>query len=106
MLLPTIGLLLLSTRRPACCCGGDMTQFASDPAFLALHLPPKAFKFKARSGYATTFKDANGKDASGFYVQPNPGSKVALVMIHEFWGLNGYIKQEAEKIHDSTGYGV
>ena len=106
MLLPIIGLLLMSNTGAKSCCGGDMTAFTADPGFLAAHLPPKEFHFKARAGVSTTIKDANGKDATAFYVPPAAGSKVAIVMIHEFWGLNDFIKQEAERLHDSTGYAV
>ena len=54
----------------------------------------------------TTFKDSNGKDVAGFYVPPKQGTRVGIVMVHEFWGLNDQIKQEAEKVHNATGYGV
>ena len=27
-------------------------------------------------------------------------------MVHEWWGLNDYIKREAVRLHDRTGYGV
>jgi len=108
MLLALIGTLMFSAKHqgPASCCGGDMTPFMADPSFLVAHLTPKEFRYSGKEGSATTIKDANGKDAGAFYVPPTSGVKVAVVMIHEFWGLNDFIKQEAQKIHDTTGYAV
>ena len=105
MLLPIISLILMSDG-PKSCCGGDMAKFTSDPNFVAAHYTPKEFHFQPLEGTDITIKDANGKPANAFYVKPKEGSKVAIVMIHEFWGLNDFIKKEAEKLHESTGYAV
>ena len=50
-----------------------------------------------------TFPAKDGTPAKGFYV---PGKKAAVVMCHEYWGLNGYIRREAETLHAKTGYAV
>lgn len=52
------------------------------------------------------FKDANGKIADAFWVKPKNGSRVDIVLVHEFWGLNDYIKRLAEQLNDETNYGV
>lgn len=83
-----------------------MAQFASDPAFVAAHLAPAKFDFHAKEGKIVSFPAATGAPASAFYVPPSPGNHVGIVMCHEFWGLNGFIKQAAEKLHDDTGYAV
>jgi len=108
MLLALIGTFVFSNgiSGPKSCCGGDMMPFMSDPAFLSMHQPPLPFHYTGKDGSSITIKDANGKEAGAFYVPPSPGVKVAIVMIHEFWGLNDFIKQEANKVHNSTGYAV
>jgi len=110
MLIALLGSLVLSgpghPQGRTNCCGGDMTPFLTDPSFLAAHLTPKEYTYKGKDGSSITIKDANGKDAGAFYVAPAPGNKTAIIMVHEFWGLNEFIKQEAQKVHDATGYAV
>src|ERR1051326_8635045 len=51
-----------------------------------------------------TFKRPDGKDCSGFYVEPPAGNKApALVVIQEWWGLNDQIKGVANRLA-SSGY--
>ncbi len=100
-----ISSLLLTGNQKASCCTG-MAQFANDPAFLAMHLPPESLAFAPRAGHMVHWKDANGKQASGFYVAPKKGNRAAVVLVHEYWGLNDYIKREAETLNDKAGYGV
>jgi carboxymethylenebutenolidase len=101
-----INLLLLSLAfggQQSCC---DMAQFAADPAFVAKHLAPKPFRFQATTGRMVTFAATAGKPGSGFYVPPRKGAKAAVIMIHEWWGLNDHIKREAERLNKDTGYAV
>lgn len=45
-----------------------------------------------------TFKRPDGKDCSGFYVEPPAGGRApGLVVIQEWWGLNDQIKGVAER---------
>jgi carboxymethylenebutenolidase len=45
-----------------------------------------------------TFKRPDGKDCSGFYVEPAAGKQApGVVIIQEWWGLNDQIKGVAEK---------
>ena len=87
------------------CCAG-MEQFANDPAFLAFHLPPVDPHFTPEDGMTVTYKDADGKETTAYYVPPKAGTKGAVIMIHEFWGLNDNIRKTAEWLHDKAGYGV
>ena len=51
-----------------------------------------------------TFKRPDGKDCSGFYVEPTAGNKApALVVIQEWWGLNDQIKGVANRFA-AAGY--
>ncbi len=96
---------MLAQQKQASCCTG-MSQFASDPAFLAAHLSPLPLNYKPTEGHAVTWKASDGKPTTGFYVAPNKGNKVGIVLVHEWWGLNDYMKREAERLHDKTGYAV
>ena len=95
--------LLATPPTPSCC---DFAKFGSDPAFLAAHVPPAPVDFQITEGKPVSFPDSGGKSAAGFFVGPKPGVKSAVVLVHEFWGLNDYIRREAERLHDETGYAV
>jgi carboxymethylenebutenolidase len=82
-----------------------MNGFLADPAFLATHERPLPFIFKSSEGETVSFSGFAGHH-SGYFVKANPKVTTAIVMVHEFWGLNDYIKQEAVKLHDATGYAV
>ena len=51
-----------------------------------------------------TFKRPDGKECSGFYVEPAGGSKApGMVVIQEWWGLNDQIKGVANRL-GAAGY--
>src|SRR5438128_10862299 len=51
-----------------------------------------------------TFKRPDGKECSGFYVEPADGAKApGMVVIQEWWGLNDQIKGVANRLA-SAGY--
>src|SRR6266850_7501747 len=51
-----------------------------------------------------TFKRPDGKECSGFYVEPAAGAKApGVVVIQEWWGLNDQIKGVASRFADA-GY--
>ena len=80
-----------------------MADFADDPAFAAAHAAPMPLKWAPVAGKNVTFPAKDGTAAKGFYV---PGKKAAIVMCHEYWGLNDYIRREAERLHAATGYAI
>jgi carboxymethylenebutenolidase len=81
-----------------------MSVFLSDPAFIQAHQNPLPFKFKSAEGHTVSFSGTGGAHSGYFVASPN--SKTAIVMIHEWWGLNDYIKREAVRLHAATGYAV
>src|SRR6185312_13912484 len=95
---------LLSVPQHACC--GTMAMFASDPAFLAMHPSPRALRFQATTGHMVRYRDSTGAPTLGFYVPPKRGARAAVIMVHEFWGLNDFMKREAEKLNKREGYAV
>jgi carboxymethylenebutenolidase len=102
-MLATFALLALPAPAGSCCVP-SMNGFANDPAFLRTHERPLPFIFQSSEGKSVTFPAGDGSNASGYFV---PGhSKVAIVMIQEFWGLNDYIKQQAVILEQKTGYSV
>ncbi len=80
-----------------------MAAFAKDPKFALAHPAPAPLRWQATTGKDVSFPAKDGTSAKGFYV---PGKKAGIVMCHEYWGLNDYVKREAETLHAKTGYGV
>jgi carboxymethylenebutenolidase len=83
-----------------------MAQFTKDPGFLAIHSTPLPLRFVALRGRPVHFKADGGPDAGGFYVPPAKKSHAAIILVHEFWGLNDYIRRESERLNAETGYAV
>jgi len=51
-----------------------------------------------------TFKRPDGKECSGFYVEPNTGNRApGIVVIQEWWGVNDQIKGVANRLA-AAGY--
>lgn len=83
-----------------------MAKFMNDPSFLAVHGTPTAIHFLATSGKNVHFKVDGGTDAGGFYVPPSGKSHSAVIMVHEYWGLNDNIRKAAEILNARTGTAV
>lgn len=97
-------ILALAAMSDDCC--ASMKEFTKDPEFRAEHLAPEGMNYSPQYGSMHKIKVPGGDDANLFVVLPKERVKAAVVMIHEWWGLNDYIKREAERLHAATGYGV
>jgi carboxymethylenebutenolidase len=80
----------------------EMQLLASTHAFQMLHAEPLPFTFVSRAGgEMTQFKTPDGKTGSGFLIKARQKSDKYLFVFQEWWGLNDYIKQEAEKYYNA-----
>ncbi len=74
-----------------------MEVLALNKSFKAAHEAPLPFSYTAEKGTMIAYKVEGGADGNAFYVPADePGDKI-LIMVHEWWGLNDYIKKEAER---------
>lgn len=87
-------------------CCASMKEFTKDPAFRAEHLSPEAIDFTPQHGSMKKMTVTGGPEANVFVVPAKEGNNAAVIMIHEWWGLNDHIKREAERLHSATGYAV
>jgi carboxymethylenebutenolidase len=67
------------------------------------HLAPEPFTYVAESGKMTSFTTPDGKTGSAFAVKSGKKTKNVVIMVHEWWGLNDYIKREAETLQKELG---
>jgi carboxymethylenebutenolidase len=77
----------------------DMTQFADDQKFKEAHDQPEAIELKS-VGKTISFPTPDETDGTAFAILPQEKTKKHLFVIHEWWGLNDHIKQEAQRLYD------
>jgi carboxymethylenebutenolidase len=80
-----------------------MVALTKSHAFVGLHENPLPFQFETQDGQAVSFKTPDGKEAKGMEWKAKKKSKAYLLVFHEWWGLNGQVKQEAEKLYKDLG---
>jgi carboxymethylenebutenolidase len=75
------------------------TALALNDDFAASHAEPLAFTLENPKGEMISFKTNDGRTGSAYYIKASqqPAKKV-LFVFQEWWGVNDYIKQEAEKL--------
>ncbi|MCH8274645.1 MAG: dienelactone hydrolase family protein [Armatimonadetes bacterium] len=95
---------MVSVQSQNSCCA-DFAALGGNPAFVAFHESPKVINYRPQKGRMSKLEYGSQK-ADVFIVPPAEGSQAAVIMIHEWWGLNDHIKREAERLNAATGYGV
>ncbi len=80
-----------------------MASFGGDKDFRDAHPSPLPFKLAGGSGKMITFSTADGKTGSAYEVKPENAGNKYLFVFHEWYGLNDYIKKEAEEIAAELG---
>ncbi len=89
------------------CCSASATdafsQLASDRAFKNSHAEPLPFFFQSEKGSTISFKASDGSDAYGWEIKSKTPSDNYIFVIHEWWGLNDYIKKESENLWNVSG---
>ncbi len=93
----------------ACCAPTATQQFAllgDNKQFMMSHDAPLPFIYHSANGADITFKAADGTDAHGWMVKAIKPTNYYMFVIHEYWGLNDYIKQQSEKLSNDLGINV
>lgn len=108
LLLSAISMFLLTTTSwsQSCCLKSATADFAmlgKNESFRSEHLAPLPFHFVPAAGKMITVKTTDGKDASGFEIRAKEKTENYLFVFQEWWGLNDYIKQEAENLYEELG---
>ena len=108
MLITSLSFLstIVSAQHSSCCKtenADGMNQFSSKAAFRKAHKNPKAFTFLNAAGSMIQFAVADGKKANAYLIKSSTASTKYVLLIHEWWGLNDYIKQNADKLYNDLG---
>ncbi len=91
------------------CCVKATDQFAAlgkDKAFVNTHEEPAPFEFEVTTGKDINYKLADGSSAHAFEVKADKPTTYYIFMVHEFWGLNDFVKQRAETLAKELGVNV
>jgi carboxymethylenebutenolidase len=83
------------------CCDDPNKKFAEladASSFRTEHEVPADINFIPQNGHMIEFSCPTGPAANGYLVPSKKKSKKWLIVIHEWWGLNDHIKEEAEKL--------
>lgn len=92
----TVGL----AQQTCCMVSNTTTQnqlMAKQVDFALAHAEPRPFKLEQAAGTMIQFATADGKMANAYLVKSAKKSKKFLFVFHEWWGLNDYIKREADQ---------
>ncbi len=91
----------------ACCAKPSATQkfamLASDKKFVMSHANPKPYHYQSTIGKAITYKTVGGPDADAFEMLAKNPTNNWIIVIHEWWGLNDFVKHESEKLYNDVG---
>lgn len=80
-----------------------MASFSNDKEFRDEHPVPLPFELVDGKGKMVTFKTSDGVDANGYEVKPAASTNNWVLIFHEWYGLNDYIKQEADEVASTLG---
>ncbi|OCX50297.1 dienelactone hydrolase [Mucilaginibacter sp. PPCGB 2223] len=87
-------------------CHSPTQQFAmlaSDKKFVRAHPNPRPFHFQSSIGKTINYPCADGKTADAYELKAKKPTNNYLLVVHEWYGLNDFIKQEAEKLYNDIG---
>ncbi len=95
---------MVSAQKISCCKGpsNDMRPFANDSEFVATHSAPLPFNYSG-AGKMISFSTPDGKTGMAYEVIASTPTKNFLIITHEWWGLNDYIKQRADELQKTLG---
>ena len=81
-------------------------MLASDKSFVMSHPEPIPFTYRSAKGHDITYKTSDGPDAHAWEIKTDKNTNYYLFVVHEWWGLNDYIKQQSEKLSNELGVNV
>ncbi len=81
----------------------EFASLANDENFRQAHAVPKIFNLAAPLGETITYETPDGKTSSAYMIKSEEETNNYLFVIHEWWGLNDYVRAEAEKLSEALG---
>src|SRR4051812_32988448 len=105
-ILPFIITTQIAQAQGSCCMKSSADRkfaaFTEDRAFVRSHEEPLPFVLSDPMGKDVTFATPDGGNSTAYEIRKS-GSKKYILVIHEWWGLNDYIRKESETIYATLG---
>lgn len=101
--------LSLQAQSPMNCCSPTQrfALLATDKNFRAAHEAPLPFIFQNAQGKMIQIPTSDGKTANAYFVKATVPTNNYLLVFHEWWGLNDYIRQMCDQLqHDLQNINV
>jgi carboxymethylenebutenolidase len=78
-------------------------MFASNKSFNSMHPSPIAYTHVSQAGGKMIKLKTSGVEANGYLLQAKTKTNNWIFVFQEWWGLNDYIKREAENLYNDLG---
>ena len=104
IILATTNIVSTGQSNSSCCQASSIkafTDLANDLSFVMSHEEPVPFKLKEPKGQDITFLVDVGESGKGYYIKPKTKSNKWIFVFQEWWGLNDYIRLQADNLSDS-----
>lgn len=102
-----LSVIAFAQRRVVCCSKPSATRqfamLASSENFRVAHKNPLPIHFQSTIGTAITYKTSDGKESTAYLLKAKKATNNYILVIHEWWGLNDFVKKESEKIYNDLG---
>lgn len=104
ILLTLLAFQSYSKAQTTCCSSSSAHQafnkLAENGSFRNAHTEHNTCNPMNLKGTMITFPTNDGKAGRAYHVAPDKASNKALFLFHEWWGLNAYIQQEADRFSE------
>ena len=100
------GVFAFGQSKMACCKQSATQQFAmlaSDKKFVMSHPKPLPIHFQSSIGKSITYSTPDGKTADAYELKAKNPTNNYILVVHEFFGLNDFVKKESEEIYNDLG---
>ena len=95
-----------ATAQHSCCTmsvNSQNSMLAMNESFINTHLAPLPFKLENGKGIFVAFKTPDGKNGRAYMIKNEKPTNKVLFVFHEWWGVNDYMKREAENLKTELG---
>ena len=101
-----VSLTFALAQEKTCCSTEKQVSFASfgsQSEFRDIHQIPEPIVYDKTMGKMITFKVKDGEDGNGYFVESKKKTNKYILVFHEWWGLNDYIKKESDELKTKLG---
>jgi carboxymethylenebutenolidase len=95
---------LIQAQGQACCqisANDEFVRMSSSFGFQEKHDIPGNLVIDSTKGNTITYKNTDGKTSNAWLIKSTKKSNQYIFVIHEWWGLNNFVKNEAIKLSQS-----